>query len=79
MDKNFLDTLMGPFPMETPPLRDGFFAVALKDAPQFEMWFWNGSTWSDSDDGLGESLLSDLASGWYGQFPPGTRTLDDGL
>jgi len=68
MDKNFLNSLVGPFSMETPPVREGIFVVAIKGTATFEMWFWNGRTWSDSDDGLGEDRSSDLASGWYGRF-----------
>lgn len=79
MDKNFLKSLLGPFPMETPPVRDGFFVVAIKGTALFEMWFWTGHTWSDSDDGLGDDRPSDLASGWYGRFQEGIDRHDDGL
>jgi hypothetical protein len=82
MDKNFLAGLLGPFAMETPPVREGLYAVALKGTPLFEMWFWDGSAWLDSDDGLGETRPSESASGWYGKFQSGTEThdgLDDGL
>lgn len=82
MDKNFLRGLLGPFPMETPPVRSGFFVVAVKGTPEFEMWFWDGSAWNDSDDGLGDTLSSEKGSGWYGKFQPGIDHHDndaDGL
>jgi hypothetical protein len=82
MDKDILDGLLGPFSMETLPVRDGFFVVTLKGTPQAEMWYWNGSEWVDSDDGLGENHPAELASGWYGTFQPAIETEDvsnDGL
>lgn len=81
MDKDFLNSLLGPFPMETPPVRDGFYPVAIRGTTQFEMWFWEGNNWMDSDDGLGENRPAELASGWYGKFQT-TETPkepDDGL
>lgn len=74
MDKQVLDGLLGPFPMGTPPVRQGFFVVAVNEA--FHMWFWSGSAWMDSDDGLGDKCPAELASGWYGKFDPGNN---DGL
>ncbi len=71
MNKRFLDGLLGPFPMGTPPVREGFYAVELKGTDaQFEMWHWGGGIWTDSDDGLGDTMAPDQASGWWGKFPP---------
>ena len=77
MAKSNLDDLVGPFPMETPPVRSGFFAVAIRGSRNFDLWFWNGTTWVDSDDGLGDNCPLEVASGWYGKFPPAVE--NDGL
>lgn len=81
MNKNFLASLIGPFPMASPPVRSGFYCVSIKDSTQFEMWYWSGSEWSDSDDGLGDVKDPATASGWYGKLQPGDVNLppDDGL
>ena len=80
--KDFLNDLHGPFTMDTPPVRKGFYVVTIKDTTQFEMWYWDGRAWMDSDDGLGDTRPSESASGWYGKFQPLIETndgLDDGL
>jgi hypothetical protein len=69
MDRSFLDSLLGPFPMSTPPVRKGFYAVEL-NAGQFEMWYWDCTQWLDSDDGLGDVRDPVRAIGWWGKFPP---------
>jgi hypothetical protein len=76
MDKTFLNSLLGPFPMSMPPVRGGFYAVDV--GGRTEMWHWSLPTqeWSDRDDGLGERLDPATARGWYGQRPPPTT---DGL
>ena len=74
MDKQVLDGLLGPFPMATPPVREGWFAVTINET--IGMWYWSGSVWMDSDDGLGDKCPAELASGWYGRFDPGSN---DGL
>ena len=40
--KDFLNDLHGPFTMDTPPVRKGFYVVTIKDTTQFEMWYWAG-------------------------------------
>lgn len=81
MAKSVLDDLVGPFPMEAPPVRSGFFAVAVRGSKKLDLWFWNGAAWVDSDDGLGDDCPSELASGWYGKFPPAVENdaLEDGV
>lgn len=82
MDKNILNGLLGPFAMDTPPVRDGFFVVTIKGTARVEMWYWNGRAWVDSDDGLGDICPAESASGWYGKFQSPVETndgIDDGL
>lgn len=79
MDKNLLGCLVGPLPMETPPIRDGIYAVAIRGSARVEMWFWNGTTWVDSEQTLGENRPAEWASGWYGQFQAVTSPYNDGL
>jgi hypothetical protein len=59
---------LGPFPMETPPVAPGCFAVTLDDPEAVEFWFWTGRFWTDSDDGLGLPYETQHASGWYGRL-----------
>lgn len=80
MNKRFLDSLLGPYPMNDPPVRVGFYAVELKNSGgRFEMWYWSGTAWSDSDDGLGDTLDPEKGSGWWGKFPPPEEAASDGL
>lgn len=82
MQKNFRASLIGPFPMDTPPIRTGFWCVHMAGTDKMEMWFWDGTEWSDSDDGLGDLMDPARASGWYGKMAPGdisAEDIDDGL
>ena len=83
MTNLFLAGLIGPFPMDTQPVRDGFYVVDV--AGERQMWHFDAAGhWSDSDDGLGALLNLAEAAGWYGAAQPGLQfsaesASDDGL
>lgn len=71
MINKFTATLIGPFPMSTPPVREGFYAVANGTDTPREMWCYMDGQWYDSDDGLGSLMDTSQATGWFGANQPG--------
>jgi hypothetical protein len=77
------NNLIGPFPIDTPPVRPGFYAVTLNGTHGVkQLAYFDMSNWFDSDDGLSDPINAPSIKAWYGSMTPPKETQvveDDGL